>query len=181
MNIIFDLIAWETIFLGSSVGALGTGLLAAIFRRKRRPLGWLSLIFIIGALLPWLLVPRFGERLRQASRSNTVVTSERAEWPELRPRRLATSPAIVANALPEIVQQLGWRLVEQHNTTFQVEVSVLFGIFIDDMHIELGEDNGATVVSVRSQSRVGQGDLGENRRHVVQLWAALDQHFDQAE
>jgi hypothetical protein len=49
---------------------------------------------------------------------------------------------------------------------------VLF--FRDDMVVTLHGDDKSTTVDVRSAARVGKGDLGENRRHVVQLLAALD-------
>jgi uncharacterized protein (DUF1499 family) len=41
--------------------------------------------------------------------------------------------------------------------------------------VTLSEANGTTTVNVQSQSRVGRGDLGENRRHVVQLFTVLDE------
>lgn len=58
-------------------------------------------------------------------------------------------------------------------------------IFRDDLVVTLrtdatGDAARHTVVNVTSRSRVGRGDLGENRRHIVQLLSALDQTFSSA-
>ena len=45
--------------------------------------------------------------------------------------------------------------------------------FTDDVTIRLEPAAGGTRVHVRSQSRVGKGDFGQNRRNVMELFAAL--------
>jgi uncharacterized protein (DUF1499 family) len=52
------------------------------------------------------------------------------------------------------------------------EVPVLF--FTDDLTITIREQNEQTHVDVESRSRVGRGDFGENRRHIIQVLHALD-------
>jgi uncharacterized protein (DUF1499 family) len=54
----------------------------------------------------------------------------------------------------------------------QCEVPVL--IFTDDLKITVQEQGEHTGVDVESRSRVGRGDFGENRRHILQLLRALD-------
>ena len=182
MRIVLDLVPWEPIFLGSGAGLGGLVVLSIGRRRWLRPLRWPMLILVVALILPWLLVPRFGARLRQGMTSNVVSTSPQAEWPELRPRRVAVPPGTVADALPGIFRQLGWRLVELNGTTFKAEVPVArIGLLTDDFVGTLSEENGTTLVNVTSSARVGQGDLGENRRHVVQFWAVLEQHFGSVE
>ena len=61
------------------------------------------------------------------------------------------------------------------NTIIHAEVPVLF--FTDDLTVTLIAEGGDTRVDVRSASRVGRSDLGENRRHVYQLLHALDKKF----
>ncbi len=180
MNIVLDLLPWEPIFLGSSTGLAGMVLIAIARRGRIGSLRWLVLILAIGAALPWLLVPRFGARLRQGMQSNIVSTSEQAEWPELRPRRFPVPRTVVADALPTIIERLGWRLIGQNSSMFIIEVPVAFGLFIDDLQVTLDEDREITTVNAISNSRVGSGDLGENRRHIVQLCIALEQQFGTA-
>lgn len=63
------------------------------------------------------------------------------------------------------------------SATMTVEVPVVF--FIDDLEIDAFKvaENNEITVDVRSKSRVGSSDLGENRRHVLQLLKALDEKF----
>lgn len=55
---------------------------------------------------------------------------------------------------------------------FAVEVPVLK--FTDDLRVTLQRSGDRTRCDVRSASRVGEGDFGENRRHIRQLLHALD-------
>lgn len=61
--------------------------------------------------------------------------------------------------------------------TIMVEVPVTF--FIDDLEINAVKESGADKIKVdlHSKSRTGKSDLGENRRHVLQLLEALDEKF----
>lgn len=57
-----------------------------------------------------------------------------------------------------------WKLVSQTDTTLHFEVrSLVFG-FIDDVTLEV--DGPAKVLHLRSASRVGYSDLGQNRRRL---------------
>jgi uncharacterized protein (DUF1499 family) len=57
----------------------------------------------------------------------------------------------------------------------KAEVPVV--IFTDDLRVELNAEGGETIVNARSASRVGKSDLGENRRHLLQLFEVLDKKF----
>jgi uncharacterized protein (DUF1499 family) len=45
--------------------------------------------------------------------------------------------------------------------------------FVDDVTVRLEGTPGGTRVHARSQSRVGKGDLGQNRRNLLELFRAL--------
>jgi uncharacterized protein (DUF1499 family) len=45
---------------------------------------------------------------------------------------------------------------------------------VDDVVVRCAEQNGVTVVNVRSASRIGRGDLGQNARNVRAFFDALD-------
>jgi uncharacterized protein (DUF1499 family) len=74
-----------------------------------------------------------------------------------------------------------WRLdatdAGQDSAFIRAEVPVVF--FTDDLEIRAEKDAsaGGIVVNIRSNSRVGKSDFGENRRHVLQILAALDARF----
>jgi uncharacterized protein (DUF1499 family) len=184
MNIIRDLIPWEPVFVGSSIGLLGTGLPVLFSLLRRRRVGLLRKlllsVFAIGAVLPWLVVRNFGERLAFSNTTNRVDTATGTP-PDLLPRRYSASQQAVADAVAAAVDQLGWELVYRNDTStsFEIEVPVAgLGWFIDDLKVTLSDENGNTIVNAHSQSRVGRGDLGENRRHVVQLFTVLDQKLE---
>jgi uncharacterized protein (DUF1499 family) len=45
--------------------------------------------------------------------------------------------------------------------------------FVDDVRLTLAPGAGGTVIHAESRSRVGVGDLGQNRRNILELWSAL--------
>ncbi len=74
-----------------------------------------------------------------------------------------------------------WRVMEsktENNAALiKVEVPVLF--FIDDVEIKANFDaeKNEIIVNIHSASRAGKSDLGENRRHILQILGALDEKF----
>ena len=74
-----------------------------------------------------------------------------------------------------------WRLttssIYEKSAQIKAEVPVIF--FTDDLEIKAVSDEtkGKVAVDVRSASRVGTSDLGENRRHILQILKALDGKF----
>ena len=107
------------------------------------------------------------------------------EAPELRTRVYSQSlgevnQAARAVALKQKTWFRSWRIARRSEAKtgtphedFAVEVPVLF--FIDDLSVHIATNEGKTRVNVKSNSRVGQGDFGENRRHVAQFLKALDE------
>jgi hypothetical protein len=121
------------------------------------------------------------------SPTNFAETRHDHSDPQLRTRVYRVAPSLVASTVAEIVPRLRtygrpWRIVSPTpltpQNTMQVvdnircEVPVLF--FTDDLTITIREQNEQTHVDVESRSRVGRGDFGENRRHIIQVLHALD-------
>jgi uncharacterized protein (DUF1499 family) len=178
MNIVRDLLPWEPLFLVSTAGLVGTALTALVSLLRRRRVGpvrrLLLGMFTVGALLPWLAVRNFGERFAQGGSTNRADTATNTRS-DLQPRQYAAPTQQVGDAIAVAFDQLGWELVYRNATSLEAEVPVArMGWFLDDFKVTLTEANGTTTVNAQSQSRVGRGDLGENRRHVVQLFTVLD-------
>jgi uncharacterized protein (DUF1499 family) len=57
-----------------------------------------------------------------------------------------------------------WHLVSQTDTTLHFQVSSLIFGFVDDVTLEVDPTNNS--LQLRSASRVGYSDLGQNRRHL---------------
>lgn len=104
----------------------------------------------------------------------------------LRTRRYQAAIGDVHRSTLEIIPQLRkygahWRLAQADLPT-EVRAEVPVFIFGDDLIVTLKADGDATKVDVHSKSRFpGRSDLGENRRHILQLLAALDAKFEQVE
>ncbi len=117
--------------------------------------------------------------------TNHAATRPDHDDERLRTRRYRAAPDQVVAALEAIVPRLEtygrrWRLARTVGPrdgarTLHVEVPVV--VFTDDLIADLAPDGTGTRLDVRSRSRVGKGDLGENQRHLLQLLHALDQRL----
>jgi len=72
-----------------------------------------------------------------------------------------------------------WRLIsaEENETSALIKAEVPVVVFTDDLQIKAEKSIDGIVVNVHSNSRVGKSDLGENRRHLLQILEALDAKF----
>ena len=141
----------------------------------------------------WLIITApFAAFLVAAKMLNSSPPTNRAQTspdgaPELRTRVYPRDLNTTFDAVREVVQNQttygrSWRIVESAHaesdlTTrhLNVEVPVLF--FTDDLKVTLRAQGEKTSVDVESKSRVGQGDFGENRRHIMQFLRDLDEKF----
>lgn len=117
--------------------------------------------------------------------TNSAATRPDHDDERLRTRHLRLPLAHVAAAIKVTVPTLRtygrrWRLVEMKaepataeaaSVVLRVQVPVL--VFTDDLVATLRAAPDGCRLDVASASRVGRGDLGENRRHILQLLAAL--------
>jgi len=49
---------------------------------------------------------------------------------------------------------------------------------VDDVVVRVAEDGGRTAVNVRSASRVGRGDFGQNARNIRAFFLELDRQLE---
>lgn len=103
---------------------------------------------------------------------------------ELKTRIYAADLPTVFETVKEIVLTLStygrnWKLADSETKTDKaiVKAEVPVVLFTDDLIVNMKQSDGKTAVDVRSNSRVGQSDFGENRRHVLQILNALDEKF----
>ena len=45
--------------------------------------------------------------------------------------------------------------------------------FVDDVRLRFRPAGPGTLIHAESRSRVGKGDLGQNRRNILELWTAI--------
>ena len=121
-----------------------------------------------------------GSFVRYYTYLNTHVaeTIEGSPFPELRPRSY-TLPA--DELYGKVKQTIGgmphWEIVETKDDARQLHAVVTTPLFRfkDDVTVSVvPQPGGKPAVTMRSVSRVGQGDLGANTRHVMDLYDALE-------
>jgi len=110
---------------------------------------------------------------------NDVETGRTPEYPDLQPRSYAAPPEQVLAAVKEALASLPrWQLVGSGSGPGGARVEAVHATrlwrFKDDVTIKLTREAGRTKVSVRSKSRLGRADFGQNARNVRELLAALD-------
>ncbi|MEZ5428437.1 MAG: DUF1499 domain-containing protein [Pyrinomonadaceae bacterium] len=101
---------------------------------------------------------------------------------DLKTRFYKTDLAEAAKRVKEIIPTIStwganWKLAEDRiegdSAVIRAEVPVV--VFTDDLEVRIKQEKDQVRVDVRSASRVGKSDFGENRRHVVQILDAMDQ------
>ncbi len=96
--------------------------------------------------------------------------------PRLRPIVLPIPPA---EALLQVAQMIAnrkrWDVVstEPETGTIRATHQTILWRFVDDVLIRCEPDPQGTRIQARSQSRIGKGDLGQNRRNLRDLTKAL--------
>jgi uncharacterized protein (DUF1499 family) len=112
-----------------------------------------------------------------------VETGKTPEYPDLQPRAYVQSEAKVAAAAKSALERLPRFTVVgagsgRGGSALQAIATAPVIPVKSDITIRIWRDNYATRVNVRSKSRTGPFDLGQNARNVREFLAALDQQID---
>lgn len=118
---------------------------------------------------------------------NVAETSPSGQPKGLVTRYYTADPEKAEAAVREIIPTMTtwgahWKLVdpgvrEGNQIVIKAEVPVV--VFTDDLAVTITYSGESARVNVRSASRVGKSDFGENKRHVEQFLDALDQKLSQ--
>ena len=134
------------------------------------PIGILIVICIIFAILSIISrkPPETGMingRLRPCPGTPNCVCSETPESPfYIEPLDVESAPQEAWTRLKSLVKSLGGRIeIEEEGYLWAVFFTKLF-LFRDDVELRLDTDEG--LIHIRSSSRVGYSDLGQNRKRV---------------
>jgi uncharacterized protein (DUF1499 family) len=136
-------------------------------------LKWLLAVAVIAALVlaftTWPLI-------------NDVETGQTPAYPDLRVQEYAASPDRVAKALEKALAGLPrWEVVGsghgQASHSLQAVHTTRVFRFKDDVSVRIWREGERTRVSVRSRSRIGKGDFGQNARNIRELLDALDREL----
>ncbi len=116
--------------------------------------------------------------LKHRLSKNIYVTTPHNVDSFFRPRKYAKTKEEVAGAVQEILGSLNsWKVVEYRENQGRIHATHTTRIFrfVDDVNIYIVQGlDGTTKLEVISQSRIGKGDLGQNKRNIKELLSALD-------
>ena len=130
--------------------------------------GAIMIVAVIALLRSWPVI-------------NVVETGHTAEYPDLQPRQYpARKDRVFDAALRAVSRMPRWTVVssQPEQGGIRVEARTLLLRFVDDVVIRVAEQGDGTVVNVRSASRVGRGDFGQNARNVRAFFAELDRQME---
>jgi uncharacterized protein (DUF1499 family) len=104
---------------------------------------------------------------------NWANTHDPSHW-DLAPVVVPLDPGAAAELVHKAVAALPrWRVESEAPGEFMLTRRTrLFG-FVDDVTVTLKPAGPGTMIHAASKSRVGLGDLGQNRRNILELWAAV--------
>ena len=111
---------------------------------------------------------------------NDVTTGQTPVYPEIVPHRYAAGPdKVYAAARKAISMMARWKIVRENPAARRIEAEIrtaVFG-FTDDVTIWIEPDGAGSRVMIRSHSRIGRGDLGENARTIRALQREMDKRL----
>ncbi|HJZ60028.1 MAG TPA: DUF1499 domain-containing protein [Gemmataceae bacterium] len=91
---------------------------------------------------------------------------------------LPVSPAEAVERVKAAVARLSNWKVESAPSPEELHLTRRTGLmgFVDDVKLRFVPAGPGTLIHAASKSRVGIGDLGQNRRNILELWAAIRAH-----
>jgi uncharacterized protein (DUF1499 family) len=115
---------------------------------------------------------------------NVVETGNTPAYPDLLPRRYREGKMRVFDAALRAMDRLPrWQVISSRQEQGEIEAEARTRLlrFVDDVTVRVEERDDLTVVNVRSASRVGRGDFGQNARNVRAFFEELDRQMGSAE
>ena len=109
---------------------------------------------------------------------NDVTSGESAAYPHLRSRVYYAEPQTALAVAQQVIRSLPrWRVVfvDTENTALEGEVETAIAGLLDYVTVYIVPlGHGQIRVIIRSRSRNGRGDLGQNALHIRELQDAMD-------
>lgn len=108
-------------------------------------------------------------------RINDVKTGATPQYADLQPQRFNQPPEKVFATALEVGRAQGWDIRETKPEQGIIEAIATTRLFKfkDDVTITVTSEGSATIVNVRSKSRIGKGDMGTNARRIRAFQADL--------
>lgn len=104
-----------------------------------------------------------------------LAPQQQAAYPDLKPLIIARPPAAAFELATSAALQQGWTIVAKDAAAGRIEATatVPWWGFKDDVVVRLTPQGTGTRIDVRSNSRVGEGDLGVNAKRISDYLARI--------
>jgi len=124
----------------------------------------------------------------ESTERTRIATLQRAAYPDIVALVLETDLERAYKQALELARARGWRVVESQAPSARRRQGRIEAVahtrvlgFVDDVVIELSESGGNTRAEMRSASRLGRHDLGENARRIRSYFADLKTRIEEQE
>jgi uncharacterized protein (DUF1499 family) len=109
-----------------------------------------------------------GNEGRDLAYPSDFAAKQRAGYPNLGPIRVEASLPDAFQQSVRAAESLGWQITYSNAESGALEATETSRIFrfVDDISVRLRPDGTATLIDVRSKSRVGRGDMGANAKRI---------------
>ncbi len=107
--------------------------------------------------------------------AESFAPQQRAAYPDLEPIRVSSTPDRALVLAKETAESLGWEILSVDPAAGRLEAREVSRIFqfVDDIVVRVRPMAAGAVIDVRSKSRDGRGDLGENAKRIRAFAAAI--------
>jgi len=102
--------------------------------------------------------------------ANTSGPSHRDLYPVTLPAAPDTAREVVKRAVATMPH---WRVESESADELRLTRLTRIVGFVDDVVVTIQPAGPGSICHAASRSRVGVGDLGQNRRNILELWAAI--------
>jgi uncharacterized protein (DUF1499 family) len=137
-------------------------------KRRTRKIAWTLVGLTAGVAL---LTPRRWMTV------NDVTTGGTPEYPEIEPHHYEQSVESVYRAAGNAIRRMArWKIISEDPAAWKIQAEIrtaVFG-FTDDVTVWVEPQKSGCRVMIRSHSRVGRGDMGENARTIRALQREMD-------
>jgi uncharacterized protein (DUF1499 family) len=129
-----------------------------------------------------VLAAGLGIALTRWPRINDVETGRTPEYPDLKVQRFTATDERVTRAARGAVAHLpGWELIGSGRGPGGAELQAVARTrvlrFKDDVTVRIRRRDGAAEVAVRSRSRLGKADFGQNARNIRAFQAEMERQM----
>jgi uncharacterized protein (DUF1499 family) len=110
---------------------------------------------------------------------DTIASQQQSAYPDIHTIHLISPLKQVSASIKNYIERQGWQLISNADDSSHLEAVATSPVFKfrDDIVVRLTASNDVTSIDIRSASRIGKSDLGQNARRIRQMLDYLFKRF----